>query len=171
MSVRDVSETGMLRPAAPSDASAIAALWNPIIRDTVVTFNPVEKSEADVLAAIDARAAEGHPFLVAEVEGQVLGFATYFQFRAGNGYARTMEHSINLSPQARGKGLGRALMATLESHAHSRGMRSLIGAITASNAESIAFHAALGFSEVGRIRDAGWKFGQFHDLLLMQKLL
>jgi len=161
----------MIREAHGGDAAAVAALWNPIIRDTVVTFNPVEKTSEEVAATIAARQSEGHPFLVATDAGQILGFASYFQFRAGKGYARSMEHSINLSPQARGKGLGRALMAALEDHARARGMRMLIGAVTASNTESIIFHQALGFSEVGRIPDAGWKFGRFHDLVFMQKLL
>lgn len=161
----------MIRPARDADAAAIAAVWNPIIRDTAVTFNPVEKTEADIIATITARATEGHPFLVAEEAGQILGFASYFQFRAGLGYARTMEHSINLSPQARGRGLGRKLMDALESDACTRGHRSLIGAVSASNHESIRFHERLGYAEVGRVRDAGWKFGQFHDLVLLQKLL
>jgi len=171
MNESDMRDCGRIRPALESDAQAVAALWNPIIRDTVITFNPLEKTAADVAATITARAAEGHPFLVAEEAGQLLGFASYFQFRAGKGYARTMEHSINLAPQARGKGLGRALMAALEAHARSRGMRSLIGAVTASNRESIRFHETLGFVEVGRLADAGWKFGRYHDLVFMQKRL
>lgn len=161
----------MIREARPADAEAIAALWNPIIRDSVITFNPVEKTTADILDTLAARKAQGHPFLVAELDGQVAGFATYFQFRAGDGYARTMEHSVNLAPVARGRGLGRALMDRLEDHARARGMRMLIGAITATNADSLAFHAARGFVEVGRIPDAGWKFGQYHTLVLMQKLI
>jgi L-amino acid N-acyltransferase YncA len=161
----------MIRPALAADAAAIAAVWNPIIRDTVVTFNPVEKSGADIIATLAARAAEGNPFFVAEAEGQVLGFASYFQFRAGLGYARTMEHSINLSEQARGRGLGRQLMAALEEDARAQGHRSLIGAVSASNHESLRFHERLGYTEAGRLRDAGWKFGRFYDLVLMQKLL
>ncbi|MFN3955437.1 MAG: GNAT family N-acetyltransferase [Pararhodobacter sp.] len=161
----------MIRQAVAGDAGAIADIWNPIIRDTVVTFNPVEKSAPEIAALIAARATEGHPFLLAEEAGTILGFATYFQFRGGLGYARSMEHSINLAPPARGRGLGRALMAALEDHAGKRGMHMLIGAITASNAESLVFHRALGFVEVGRIPDAGWKFGRYHDLVLMHKRL
>lgn len=161
----------MIRQAVAGDAGAIAAIWNPIIRDTVVTFNPVEKTAPEIAALIAARAAEGHPFLLAEDAGTILGFATYFQFRGGLGYACSMEHSINLAPAARGRGLGRALMAALEEHARGRGMRMLIGAITASNTESLTFHKALGFVEVGRLPDAGWKFDRYHDLVLMQKRL
>lgn len=161
----------MIRDARPADAGAIAAVWNPIIRDTDITFNPVEKTEAEIAALIDARQRAGGAFLLAEDAGQALGFASYFQFRTGQGYARTMEHSVILAPEGRGRGLGRALMTALEAHARKRHMRMLIGAITATNAGSLAFHRRLGFVEVGRIPQAGWKFGRYHDLILVQKLL
>lgn len=161
----------MIRPARVGDAAAIAAIWNREIRTGVNTFNPVERTEAEIIALIDAAQADGHAFLVAAPSGQVQGFARYFQFRGGQGYARSMEHTIYLHAQAQGRGLGRALMAGLESHATAAGMRILIGALTATNAASIGFHHRLGFVEVGRIPDAGWKFGRHHDLVLMQKLL
>ena len=158
----------MIRPARASDAGGIASIWNPIIRDTTITFNPVEKSEPEIAALMNTRQAEGHAFLVAETGGKVLGFASYSQFRPGPGYARCMEHSLYLAPQARGEGLGRALMDALAKHARARPMRMLIGAMTESNTNSVAFHARLGFVEVAHIPDAGWKFGRYHDLVLMQ---
>lgn len=161
----------MIRPARNADAPAIAAIWNPIIRDTVVTFTPVEKSEADIITLLATRAGEGHPFLVAEADGDVLGFATYSQFRSGPGYARTMEHSVNLSRRARGRGLGRALMEALEREARAKGIHVLIGAISATNTDSLRFHEKAGFAQSGRLRAVGWKFGRFHDLILMQKQL
>lgn len=161
----------VIRQARRADLAQVAALWNAIIRDTVITFNPQQKSESEVAATIRGRARDGHPFLVALDGAQVLGFATYAQFRAGLGYARSMEHSIQLAPEARGQGLGRRLMAAIEDHAAARGMRAMVGAVTASNAASIRFHAALGYREVGRMPQVGWKFGRFHDLVLMQKLL
>jgi len=82
-----------------------------------------------------------------------------------------MEHSVNLSPETRGRGVGRALMAALETHARARGVHLLIGGITGTNAASLAFHHRLGFAEVGRIPQAGWKFGRYHDLVFMHKLL
>jgi L-amino acid N-acyltransferase len=162
----------MIRDAQPTDAAAIAAVWNPIIRDTDITFNPVEKTEDEIAALIADRQAAGHAFLVAEPEvGRILGFASYFQFRAGKGYARTMEHSVNLAPEARGRGLGAALIEALAAHAARRGIRMLIGAVTATNSGSLDFHRRLGFAEVGRIREAGWKFGRYHDLVFLQKML
>lgn len=161
----------MIRQARRTDVPQIAQLWNAIIRDTVITFNPQEKSDADIWRTVLSRARQGHPFLVAVLDGSVLGFVTYAQFRAGLGYARSMEHSINLAPAARGLGLGRQLMAAIEDHATARGMRAMVGAITASNVASQKFHAALGYEVVGRMPQVGWKFGRFHDLVLMQKLL
>lgn len=161
----------MIRQARRADVPQIAQLWNAIIRETVITFNPQEKSDADVWRTVLSRARQGHPFLVAVQDGTVLGFATYAQFRAGLGYARSMEHSINLAPAARGLGLGRQLMAALEAHATARGMRTMVGAVTASNAASLRFHESLGYQVVGRMPQVGWKFGRFHDLVLMQKLL
>ncbi|WP_209425357.1 GNAT family N-acetyltransferase [Pararhodobacter sp. SW119] len=161
----------MIRPARREDADAIAGLWNPIIRDTDITFNPVEKTPLEVAALIAERHTADLAFLVAEQDCEILGFAGYAQFRGGQGYARTMEHSVNLVPGARGKGLGRALMRALEDHAIARSRRTLIGAITATNLASLDFHCRLGFAEVGRIAQAGWKFGRYHDLVFMQKLL
>ncbi len=79
----------MIRAARAQDATALAAIWNPVIRDTAITFTPLEKTPAAIAAMIGERAC----FLVAEEEGAVLGFASYGQFRGGPGYARAQEHS------------------------------------------------------------------------------
>jgi len=162
----------LIRPATAADAPGIAAIWNPVIRDTLVTFNPVEKTEGEIAQTIAARIALNQPFLVAvDGAGQVAGFATYFQFRAGLGYARAMEHTILLAPWAWGKGVGRRLMTVLEDHGRKAGISCLIGGVSGSNPAGIAFHAAIGFVETGRLPRTGYKFGRFHDLVLMQKLL
>ncbi|MCC5967113.1 MAG: N-acetyltransferase [Natronohydrobacter sp.] len=160
-----------LRHATPDDAPAIAAIWNPIIRDTVITFNPLERSAEEIAAMIAARQGAGRAFLVAEQDGTCLGFASYDQFRPGPGNARSMEHTINLAPEARGKGAGRALLAALEDHARAAGHHLMIAAITGSNAASIRFHEVLGYIHVGTMPQLGWKFGKYHDLVLMQKFL
>ena len=160
-----------IRPALLADAPAICALWNPIIRDTVITFNPVEKTQDDIAQMIADRQGAAGAFLLACDGDTVLGFASYGQFRAGLGYARCMEHSINLSPAARGRGLGQALLAALEDHARRAGHHVMVAAITGSNDGSIRFHAAQGYVHVGTMPQVGWKFGQYHDLVLMQKIL
>ena len=156
-----------IRPLASPDLPAVAAVWNPIVRETAITFTSVEKTPEALLAWLETPG----PCLGLFEGGRLLGFASAHQFRPGPGYARTFEHSINLAPEARGRGLARPLMEALFEALRPTGVHSLIGAITASNAASIAFHARLGFAEVGRIPDAGWKFDRFHDLVLMQKIV
>ena len=106
----------MIRRATPADAPAIAALWNPYIRDTAVTFNAAEKSVAEVAKLISDRDGLGHATFVAEGP-DLLGFASYAQFRGGIGYATCMEHSILLAPHARGRGVGRGLLSAICDHA------------------------------------------------------
>jgi phosphinothricin acetyltransferase len=156
-----------VRPAAQGDAGAVAAIWNHYIRETVVTFNPVEKTEMEVAALI----AGLDPMVVVEEAGAVAGFARHFQFRSGEGYRFTREHTILLAPGIAGRGLGRALMVALVADAKARGMHSLFAGICEGNSDGIAFHARMGFAEVGRLPEVGYKFGRWFDLILMQKRL
>lgn len=157
----------VLRAARPEDAAAIAAIQNPVIRDTAITFNAEEKTEARLCEEIAAAPC----FIVAEEGGRLLGFASYVQFRRGVGYARTMEHTIVLAPEARGRGVGRALMGELERHARAAGVGSLWAGVSAENPDGVAFHARLGFEEVARLPSVGYKFGRWMDLVLMRKWL
>lgn len=159
----------MIRDAAPDDAEAIAAIWNPIIRDTAISFWPTERSLDEIAGMIAHRQAAGHAFLVATTPAGVAAFATYSQFRAGGGYAKALEHSIHAHPASRGMGLGGALLAAVEDHARAGGGRVMIGGITGSNDGSLRFHERHGYARWGVIPAAGWKFGQFHDLVLMGK--
>lgn len=155
-----------IRPATPADANQICTIWNPIIRNTLVTFTTLQKTPSDIEQAI-----ENHPYLVACTPENILGFASYSPFRTGPGYSHTMEHSINLAPVARGKGIGRALLQTLEAQAKNNDVHSLIAAVSGANPAAIAFHAACGFTLVGTVPHAGRKFDQWLDLVLLQKLL
>lgn len=157
-----------IRPAGRVDARAVAAIWNAEILCGVSTFNSVPKEVVEIEALIGARQGA---FLVAETEGAVAGFATFGAFRGGVGYARTMEHTIYLDAAARGRGLGRELMLALEARARSDRVHCLIAAIGGENREGIAFHAALGFVETGRLPQVGRKFSRWMDLVLMQKIL
>lgn len=161
----------MIRAADDADIPGILALWNPLIRDSVITFNATEKTPADLAALLAQRRADGHAFFVAGRPGEVLGFAGYAQFRGGIGYARTMEHSIMLSPAARGRGLGRALMTAVEDHARAGGAGSIFAGVSGENPEGRSFHAALGYVQVAVLPQVGWKFGRWFDLVLMQKML
>ncbi|WP_209832469.1 GNAT family N-acetyltransferase [Ruegeria sp. HKCCE3926] len=158
----------IIRPAMAADAPEIARITNAIIRESLITFTTDERSTTQITEDITER---GTGFLVAEHDGQVVGFATYAPFRAGPGYAQTREHSIQLSPDARGKGTGRALMQALEAAARTDGVHVLVAGISSANPGAVAFHAALGFSQVGRMPEVGFKWGQWLDLVLMQKIL
>lgn len=154
-----------IRAATPDDASQIAAIWNHAIRETTITFNPVEKTTEEVVALTATNS------FVWEDAGRVLGFARYFQFRGGEGYRFTVEHTIMLHPDGHGKGGGRALMEALFADARAAGMHAMFAGCSAENAGAVRFHAKLGFAEVATLREVGFKFGRWIDLVLMQKHL
>ncbi len=161
----------MIRSATHADIPAIVEIWNPFIRDTLVTFTDLEKTPEAVAALLAERRAAGHAVLVAEEGGEVLGFASFGQFRGGPGYRHSFEHTILIAPNARGHGLGRALLAALEEAARAAGGHVLFAGVSAANREGIAFHAALGYREVARLTEVGRKFGRWLDLVLMEKRL
>lgn len=161
----------MIRPATPQDIEALTALMNDVIRNTTITVTSVEKSPQDVAQMIRDRRALGFDVLVAYEDNSFLGYASYAQFRPSPGYSRTMEHSIALTSEARGRGTGRALMAAIETHATRFGAHVMIGAITSDNVASLDFHKRLGYEQVGFLPQVGYKFGRYHDLVLMQKIL
>ena len=157
----------MIRPAVESDAGRLSEIHNPIIRDTAITFNSRERSGAEMRIAV----RELPCFLVAEVGGRVMGFAHYDQFRKGLGYARTVEHTIVISEEGRGQGMGRALMDAIEGHARNAGIGSMWAGVSGENPSGVAFHASLGFEEVARLPNVGYKFGRWMDLVLLRKCL
>ncbi|WGI20929.1 N-acetyltransferase family protein [Amylibacter sp. IMCC11727] len=156
-----------IRHAKPSDARQICDIWNPIIRNTMITFTTVEKTIGDMEQQINGP----DPFFVATDADRLLGFATYGPFRTGPGYVQTMEISINLDDSARGKGIGRQLLQTLESAARDNTITALIAGVSSANPSAIAFHKANNYSVVGTLPKVGQKFDQRLDLVLLQKLL
>ncbi len=160
-----------IRAATPTDIAAILAIWNPVIRDSDMTFNSQEKTPTLLGEELGGKAKNTHPFLLACAGSDLLGFATYGQFRASNGYAHTMEHTIILAPDARGKGIGRSLIDALEAHARHHQVHSMIAGISHANTRGLAFHAACGYREIARLPEVGFKFNRWYDLILMQKRL
>ncbi|WP_134680119.1 GNAT family N-acetyltransferase [Paracoccus ravus] len=160
-----------IRPATPEDLPAILGFWNPLIRETTITFSSEEKTLDGLTLMIASRRAAGREFFVAEADGEVLGLATYDQFRGGNGYVHAMEHTIVLAEGARGKGLGRALMQAVEDHARAAGGHTMVAGVSGENEPGVGFHLALGYEPVGRLPQSGRKFGRWLDLVLLQKIL
>ena len=159
-----------IRAAKLWDAEAIAGVWNQIILKTDKTFNSIEVKPSDITAMIAEKGREGHPLIVAERNG-ILGFATYGQFRSSVGYARTMEHTIIVRDGAQRSGVGRMLMERIEEIAKTNNVHSLVAGISGTNNAAILFHRAQGFVQVGRMPEVGYKFGRWHDLVLMQKMV
>ncbi|WP_377512426.1 GNAT family N-acetyltransferase [Octadecabacter sp. R77987] len=157
----------MIRPATPDDAAAIAAIWNPVIRDTTITFNPTQKTPDDIAAMIKARPV----FVVASDGTDITGFATFDQFRSGLGYAHAVEHTVIIAPNAKGQGLAKALMEELFTLARAQGMHTMWAGVSGENLDGVAFHAALGFETIGILPEVGRKFDRWIDLVLMQKRL
>jgi len=155
-----------IRPAGAADIAPILEIWNPLIRDTSVTFTSVEKTHDGLATDIAAR---GAAFLVAEEAGAIMGFASYGAFRGGPGYVHTAEHTVIVAPSAQGRGAGRALMHALEDQARAAGVHVLVAGVSAENVPAIAFHRAIGFAEAGRLPEVGRKFGRWMDLVFLQK--
>lgn len=158
----------IIRRARPEDAEPLTLILNDVIANTTITFTSDLKT-VDYLR--DEIAARGAAFQVVEVDGVAAGYASYFPFRNGPGYARTKEHSIALAAQARGVGAGRALMTALEDVARKDKVHSLWAGVSAENPVGRAFHAAIGFDEIATLSEVGFKFDRWIDLVLMQKKL
>lgn len=157
-----------VRRARVGDAEAIAAIWNEVIRETLATFTTEEKDPAVLAEQITGAPQRWH---VAERDGRVQGFACYFQFRGGPGYARTMEYTIHLGAAARGAGLGRALLRAVEAEARAEGVHALYGGVSGANPQAQVFHERMGFARLAVLPEVGRKWNRWIDLHLFQKFL
>ncbi|PCJ09413.1 MAG: GNAT family N-acetyltransferase [Rhodobacteraceae bacterium] len=158
----------IIRAARAEDAVAIRDIVNALVRDSLVTFTTVQKTSEQV--RMDIAGAPGQ-YLVAEQAGKVVGHAHFGAFRGGPGYRHTAEHTIHLAPTVLGKGVGRALLVALEQVAAQAGIHVLVAAISGANSAGMRFHLAMGYSEVGRLPQVGFKDDQWLDMVLMQKIL
>lgn len=159
----------LIRTATVEDAPAITEILNREIRTGLAIWRYDERSVDDIVTLIATRLAAGHGAFVAEINAAVIGWASYGLFRAGEGYGRTMEHSVHVDIAHRRSGVGRSLMKHLLDHADEAGVHAMIGAIESTNAASIALHAEFGFVEVGRLPEVGRKFDRWLSLVLMQR--
>lgn len=161
-----------LRDAVARDGEAIAAIYNDAVAHTTAIWNEVTVDAADRVAWMTTRQSAGHPVLVAVDAGdEAIGYATYGPWRPHDGYRHTVEHSVYVRGDQRGRGLGRALMTAVIERAREAGMHVMIAGIEACNTGSIRLHESLGFIHVGTAAQVGTKFGRWLDLTFLQLTL
>lgn len=167
-----MSTSPLIRPSLESDIPAITAIYAHHVLNSTGTFETEPPSLTDMTARRADVRAKGLPYLVAELDGQVVGFAYGNWFKPRPAYRYSVEDSIYLAPGLQGKGLGRALLAELLLQCEAAGIRKVMAIIgDSANASSVGVHKALGFEEVGQVKSCGWKFGAWRDIVIMQKML
>jgi L-amino acid N-acyltransferase YncA len=162
----------MIRPSAEADMPAITRIYGHAVQHGTGTFELDVPDEASMAQRRADVLGKGLPWLVAERNGAVLGYAYANHFRPRRAYRFCLEDSIYLDESARGQGVGRLLLAELMAQCEARGARQMLAVIgDSANAGSIGVHRACGFEDVGVFKAAGWKFGRWLDVVLMQKSL
>ena len=160
-----------IRDARESDLTGLLEIYNEVIATSTAVYADRPVTLEDRITWWRTRTAQGYPVLVAVREQAVLGFATFGDFRAWPGYRFTVEHTVHVSAECRGRGVGRSLMQTLIPRAAALGKHVMIGGIDAANDASIRFHEQLGFERAALLRQVGFKFERWLDLLFMQRFL
>jgi len=161
-----------IRASRDDDLAAITAIYAHHVLHGTGTFEIDPPGIQDMAARRADVLARGLPYLVAEEDGRVTGFAYCNWFKPRPAYRYSAEDSIYVADHARGRGLGRLLLDALAEHAQAAGVRKLLAVIgDSANAGSIAVHRAAGFTDVGVMRSVGWKFGAWRDIVLMEKPL
>jgi L-amino acid N-acyltransferase YncA len=159
-----------LRRASPGDAAAIASIYAPYVEGSAVSFETAAPDAAAMAERIEA-GGDLYPWLLAEDEEALLGYAYASAFRPRPAYRYTVETSVYLAPGAEGRGTGKALYGALIRTLEAQGFAQAIGAITLPNPASVRLHEAVGFVEAGIYRQVGWKMGAWYDVGLWQRAL
>jgi phosphinothricin acetyltransferase len=157
-----------------SDMPALRSLYNALIRTTTIAWTEELQTLRQRQSWFRAQTRTGHPVLVAETDGRVIGFTAYDSFRGSGkwpGYRHTVEHTIHVDEAHWGQGIGRLLLQALIDRARADDVHVIVAAVDGGNPESIAFHTRLGFDIVARMPEVGRKFDRWLDLVLMQRIL
>lgn len=161
----------LVRPSTLADIPPVTAIYAKFVTTSTATFEIVAPDEPEMRRRRQAVLDRGLPFLVAELEGYVVGFCYASQFRPREGYRFTLEDSIYVRTDCIGHGVGKLLLAELISECQASGCHSMVACICGVNVSSVRLHASLGFQEVGLLPEAGIKFGEWLRLLIMQRPL
>jgi L-amino acid N-acyltransferase YncA len=158
-----------IRPATPADAAAVAAIYAHYVETSAATFDEVAPTADETAARIEAARL---PFLVSETGGTIDGYAYLVPYSDRRAYRFTVEDSVYVAPEARGRSVGKALLEQLLAEGKRAGVREVIARIAVTDdPASVEIHRAFGFIEAGRLTDVGFKLGRWHDTLLMQRSL
>lgn len=153
-----------IRLARAEDGDEIARIYNPFILETTITFEEEVVSGEEMGRRIADVLDQGLPWLVAEVDGQVAGYAYATRFRPRAAFRHSVESSVYLAPQAQGRGLGRALYEDLLQRLKAAGRHAVVASIALPHPHSVALHERLGFRQVGVLQEVGFKFGRWVDV-------
>ena len=162
----------LIRPSTPADLPAITAIYGWNVLNGTGTFELDAPDEPEMARRRDDVLSKGLPWLVAERDGAILGYAYANHFRPRRAYRFCLEDSVYLAADAKGQGLGRLLLAELLARCEAAGARQMLAVIgDSTNLASIGVHRTLGFEPIGVMKAAGWKFERWLDVVLMQKSL
>jgi L-amino acid N-acyltransferase YncA len=163
--------SGVLRiqDATEDDLAGLLAIYNDVIATSTAIYSCDPVTLEDRRQWWRARTAQGYPVLVAHDAQGVAGFATFGDFRAWPGYRFTVEHSVHVRADGRGRGIGTRLVQALLPRAGALGKHVMIAGVDAANAASIRFHERLGFEKSGHLREVGYKFDRWLDLVFLQR--
>ncbi len=160
-----------IRDAQASDVPGILAIYNEVMATSTAIYREEPATLDQHLEWWRQRIALGYPVLVAVDEASVAGFASFGDFRQWPGYRFTVEHSVHVRADCRGRGLGAQLMHPLIARATALGKHVMIAGVDADNTASQRFHERLGFVRVAHFREGGCKFGRWLDLVFLQRML
>ena len=162
-----------VRESRAEDLPAIAAIYAVHVTEGTASYELVAPSLEEIATRREAVLAAGWPWLVAEADGHVIGYAYASLFRPRGAYRYCVEDSIYLAPHVQRLGAGRQLLTELMARCEAQGARQMVAVIgdAAHLASSIALHRALGFHDAGVLKASGWKFGRWLDTVLMQRAL
>ncbi|MGU3411656.1 N-acetyltransferase family protein [Microbacterium sp. M1A1_1b] len=157
-----------VRDCEPRDLDVVHALHVDAVLHSTAIWQDEPNPRAWFDAWLSERQRDGWPVVVAEVDGQVAGYASYAQWRPNAGYRLTVEHSVYVLPEFRGRGVATVLMGALVGQARAEGRHVMMAGICSSNTVSIALHERLGFTTVAVVPEVGRKFGRWLDLTMMR---
>jgi len=160
-----------VRTATPADAVPVARIYNHYVTDTIVTFEEEPVSAAEMATRIDQVLADSLPWLVADMNGDVVGYAYATRWRPRFGYRFSVEVTVYLAADRGGRGIGSKLYEALIAALRERGLRSAMGGIALPNDASVALHEKFGFKKVAHFDQVGIKFDRWIDVGYWQLML